>query len=480
MSYLGQAPGQGQAEYFLFTASGNETSVTTADDGRVVSYTVGQVSVYLNGVKLVEGSGKDFQATNGSTITGLSALTASDVVEVVALSAFSPSDTVSAANGGTFAGNVTHSADLRSGNLKAADGTASITIANSTGLVTAPALKLTPTATGSAPSGSEGSLYYDSTKNSLMYYDTSWQKISGTQASGGTISFYSTYKVHTFKADGTFIVEGGDLTFDIFLIGGGGASVGDNGGGGGAGGLVWKAGYTTSPGSFAIQVGAGATGGAGGSSPAAGEDSTFASTIFIAKGGGHGGSYGTDAGDGGCGGGAGRTTGGGSTKGDTIQSSSGQAQGGTSVGFDGGAGRNHAEGPGGGGGGTAGVGSDGDAGTVGNGGVGHSTFVGDAASTAALLWSAQAGTNSSNAAVTSLTSSPNAIYIGGGGGGGTQDRTEHGSGGNGGDGGGGSIGDASQGSHGMVNTGSGGGSTTSGGGTGGNGGSGIVIIRYAI
>ena len=112
MSYLGQAPGQGQAEYFLFTASGSETSVTTADDGRVVSYTVGQVSVYLNGVKLVEGSGKDFQATNGSTITGLSALTASDVVEVVALSAFSPSDTVSAANGGTFAGNV-----IMSGNL---------------------------------------------------------------------------------------------------------------------------------------------------------------------------------------------------------------------------------------------------------------------------------------------------------------------------------------------------------------------------
>ena len=106
MSYLGQAPGQGQAEYFLYTASGNETSVTTADDGRVVSYTPGQVSVYLNGVKLVEGTGKDFQATNGSTITGLSALTASDVVEVVALSAFSPSDTVSAANGGTFAGNV--------------------------------------------------------------------------------------------------------------------------------------------------------------------------------------------------------------------------------------------------------------------------------------------------------------------------------------------------------------------------------------
>ena len=105
-SYLGQSPGQGMAEYFLFTASGSETSVTTADDGSPVAYTVGQVSVYLNGVRLVEGSGKDFQATNGSTITGLSALTASDVVEVVALSTFSPADAVSAANGGTFSGNV--------------------------------------------------------------------------------------------------------------------------------------------------------------------------------------------------------------------------------------------------------------------------------------------------------------------------------------------------------------------------------------
>ena len=109
MSYLGQAPGQGQAEYFLYTASGSETSVTTADDGRVVSYTVGQVSVYLNGVKLVEGTSsapKDFIASDGSAISGLSALTSGDVVEVVALSAFSPSDTVSSANGGTFNGNV--------------------------------------------------------------------------------------------------------------------------------------------------------------------------------------------------------------------------------------------------------------------------------------------------------------------------------------------------------------------------------------
>jgi len=103
MSYLGQAPGLGEAERFIFTASGSETSITADDNGVPINYTVGQLSVYLNGVKLVLGT--DFTATNGSTITGLAALTAADVVEIIALSTFSPADTVPA-TGGTFTGNV--------------------------------------------------------------------------------------------------------------------------------------------------------------------------------------------------------------------------------------------------------------------------------------------------------------------------------------------------------------------------------------
>jgi hypothetical protein len=113
MSYLGQQLGQGQAERFVFTASGGETSVTTSDDGRAIAYTVGQVDVYLNGAKLINGS--DFTATTGTSITGLAALTASDVVEVFALSIFQASDTVSAASGGTFNGNVTMAANLSFG-----------------------------------------------------------------------------------------------------------------------------------------------------------------------------------------------------------------------------------------------------------------------------------------------------------------------------------------------------------------------------
>ena len=123
MSYIGQALGQGQAERFLYTATGTGTAVTADDDGVAIGYTVGQVSVYLNGVKQVIGSGKDVTATDGSTITFLAAYAADDVIEVIALSTFSPANTV-AATGGTFTGAVTASAGVV-GNLTGnASGTA--------------------------------------------------------------------------------------------------------------------------------------------------------------------------------------------------------------------------------------------------------------------------------------------------------------------------------------------------------------------
>ena len=133
MAYIGQEPGLGQAQRSIFTAIAVTDTVTADDDGLPLNYTVGQVSVYLNGVKQVVGD--DVVASNGSTLVFDSDYAIGDVIEVIALSTFSPADTVPA-SGGTFSGNVTHSADLRSGNLKAADGTAAMTIANSTGKVT--------------------------------------------------------------------------------------------------------------------------------------------------------------------------------------------------------------------------------------------------------------------------------------------------------------------------------------------------------
>ena len=104
--YIGNDLRSGRSETYVFTASGSETSVSTSDDSRLINYTVGWVKVWLNGVLLVEGSGKDFQATTGSSITGLAALTASDVLTVEANHTFSVSDSVPA-TGGTFSGNIT-------------------------------------------------------------------------------------------------------------------------------------------------------------------------------------------------------------------------------------------------------------------------------------------------------------------------------------------------------------------------------------
>lgn len=65
------------------TASGGETSFSGLDDLSIpLSYTVGYEEVYLNGVLLVRAV--DYVATTGTSITGLTALTANDVVTVIA------------------------------------------------------------------------------------------------------------------------------------------------------------------------------------------------------------------------------------------------------------------------------------------------------------------------------------------------------------------------------------------------------------
>jgi hypothetical protein len=84
---VGIAPAS-QVDRWTKTAAGGETSLSGNDDNAVsLSYTSGTEQVYLNGVLLVRG--QDYTATNGTTITGLTALTASDVAEVVT---FNPSN----------------------------------------------------------------------------------------------------------------------------------------------------------------------------------------------------------------------------------------------------------------------------------------------------------------------------------------------------------------------------------------------------
>ena len=78
---------------FRFTASGGETSVSGADaNGLTLAYIPGKEQVYLNGVLLARTS--DYTATNGTSITSLAALAASDIVEIITFTAFELADSI--------------------------------------------------------------------------------------------------------------------------------------------------------------------------------------------------------------------------------------------------------------------------------------------------------------------------------------------------------------------------------------------------
>jgi len=82
---------------FKFTAVGGETSLSGNDDnGQSLTYNVGLELVYLNGALLTRGV--DYVGTTGSSITGLAALSAADLVEVVVLSQINAIGSIPSAN----------------------------------------------------------------------------------------------------------------------------------------------------------------------------------------------------------------------------------------------------------------------------------------------------------------------------------------------------------------------------------------------
>ena len=85
------------------TASGSETSISGADNsGATITFPANaEIEVKLNGVSLVQGT--DYNTSTANTVGGLSALSAGQVVEIVVYERFVLGDTVSKADGGTFA-----------------------------------------------------------------------------------------------------------------------------------------------------------------------------------------------------------------------------------------------------------------------------------------------------------------------------------------------------------------------------------------
>lgn len=192
--------------------------------------------------------------------------------------------------------------------------------------------------------------YYDGITGNLK--GSSTISFSDLSCTGGTITYSSGMKIHTFTTSSSLICSGSTTTVSVLVVGGGGGS-GQGGpfaGGGGGGGVI----STTTPISGTISV----TVGTGGAANTNGTTSTF--NGLSALGGGAGSATGNGS-NGGSGGGAGNSGTGGS--GTTGQGNNG--------------GSTNSATAGGGGGGAAAAGTNGVTTTGGNGGNGYVSSISD-------------------------------------------------------------------------------------------------------
>jgi hypothetical protein len=270
---------------------------------------------------------------------------------------------------------------------------------------------------------------------SSLETQTTYVGVPSTLATGGTITTYSGYTVHSFTSGSSTFTPDVNLFVDYLVLGGGaggGGWVGNarGSGGGGAGGLLTDTATLTASQELAVTVGA------GGGNNTSGGNSVFGELTAI--GGGRGGGLGSAAGGGG-----------------------GSGGGGFAIGSAGGAG-------------TTGQGNNGGAGSpdtayYGGGGGGGKSVVGQAGTTTK-------GGNGGAGIASSITGT--SLFYAGGGGGGCYNNAACTGGGTGGS----SIGGAGTktttgGSASPANRGSGGGGCQNG--TGGTGSAGTVIVSYA-
>jgi hypothetical protein len=117
--YIGRAPGD--SSVVISRQIFNPTGVTT-DFSFASGYTVGYLDLYLNGTRLIEGP--DYAATDGATISLISAAQNGDVLEGVAYKAFNLGDAhrVGIQSSGTVIGNAETLNFVGTGNTFAVNG----------------------------------------------------------------------------------------------------------------------------------------------------------------------------------------------------------------------------------------------------------------------------------------------------------------------------------------------------------------------
>ena len=129
--YIGRAPGDSSVTVARQTFS--PTGITT-DFTFVSGYTVGYLDLFLNGTKLIEGV--DYNATDTSTISLVSAAISGDVLEGVAYKAFNLGDArrIGIQSGGALIGNVDTLNFIGTGNTFAlSGGTIDVSISGGSG-----------------------------------------------------------------------------------------------------------------------------------------------------------------------------------------------------------------------------------------------------------------------------------------------------------------------------------------------------------
>lgn len=188
------------------TVTGGQTSLSGADDNALVlQYTPNYEQVYINGVLQVRG--QDYIATTGTTITGLTALAAGDVVEVFSVVARTVADVYTQAQVNSL---VSTNGLVLITSATIGSNVSSVTVNNAFS-ATYDAYKITITG-GSGTSDTE--LYMQLGTTNTGYYET---RVGAGYGSTGTPVYYGTTNGTRWTDVGTLRASNGfDVNVDIF------------------------------------------------------------------------------------------------------------------------------------------------------------------------------------------------------------------------------------------------------------------------
>jgi len=106
MPYIGRSLGDGVRARYIYAATSGQTTFSGNDaNGIALAYSdTLYMDVYQNGVLLKPVT--DYASTTGTSVVLTTGASTDDVVEMIVYDSFAVADTVSAANGGTFSGNM--------------------------------------------------------------------------------------------------------------------------------------------------------------------------------------------------------------------------------------------------------------------------------------------------------------------------------------------------------------------------------------